>query len=324
MSRNSVSVIIPNYNHAAFLHQRIESVLNQTLQPYEIIILDDCSTDNSVEIIESYVVKYPGIKFIRNFFNSGSTFIQWNKGVSIAKGDLIWIAESDDVADLNFLMKTISFFNKADEIKLAYCQSNRMNNDGEITGTWKSFTDDLSNHFFNKDFIGDGKNYIELFLIHRNTIPNASAVLFSREAYIKCGGADEQLKNVGDWLVWLKILIAGKIAYTSECLNNFRYHSESVIAKAVKNVDQADFNDWYGLAMRKQLVQFLKKSKTKISKQALKINACYMATDKGNLGLYKLKKRKFIAGWKLILQVSFYPTLQSGFIKKAISLKKTN
>ena len=136
--------------------------------------------------------------------------------------------------------------------------------------------------------------------------------------------ADEQLKNVGDWLVWLKILIAGKIAYTSECLNNFRYHSESVIAKAVKNTDKTSFNDWYCLAMRKELTQFLKKSKTKFSKQALKINACYMAIDKGNLGLYKLKKRKFIEGWKLIIQASFNPTLQSGFIKKAISLEKNN
>ena len=317
-----VSVIIPNYNHALYLHQRIDSVLNQTLQPHEIIILDDCSTDNSVEIIESYLEKFPRIQFIKNDLNSGSTFVQWNKGVSIAKGDLIWIAESDDVADLNFLMKTISFFNKDDEIKLAYCQSNRMKSDGEITGTWKSFTDDIDMDFFNKDFIVEGEMYIESFLIHRNTIPNASAVLFSREAYIKCEGADEQLKNIGDWLVWLKILIAGKIAYTSECLNNFRYHSESVIAKAVKNTDKTSFNDWYGLAMRKELTQFLKKSKTKFSKQALKINACYMAIDKGNLGLFKLKKRKFLAGWKLIIQASFNPTLQSGFIKKAISLKK--
>ena len=317
-----VSVIIPNYNHAAYLHQRIDSVLNQTLQPYEIIILDDCSTDNSVDIIESYLVKYPWIQFIKNDVNSGSTFVQWNKGVSIAKGDLIWIAESDDVADLNFLMKTISFFNKADEIKLAYCQSNRMNSDGEITGTWKDFTKDLSSNFFDTDFIVDGKKYIDSFLIHKNTIPNASAVLFSRHAYIKCGGADERLKNVGDWLVWLKILADGKIAYTADYLNNFRYHNESVIAKAVKNTDKADFNDWYGLAMRKELIQFLKKSKTKFSKQALKINAYYMAIDKGNLGLFKLKKRKFLAGWKLIIQASFNPTLQSGFIKKAISLKK--
>jgi len=320
----TVSVIIPNYNHAAYLHQRIDSVLNQTLQPYEIIILDDCSSDSSVEIIESYVLKFPGIKFIQNAYNSGSTFIQWNKGVSLATGELIWIAESDDVADINFLSKTASFFGKDDDIKLAYCQSNRMNDKGQITGTWKSFTDDVGFDFFNKDFLVDGNTYIDSFLIHRNTIPNASAVLFNRQAYIKCGGTNEQLKNVGDWLIWLQILTDGKIAYTSECLNNFRYHPESVIAKAVKNVDRADFNDWYGLEMRTLLVQFLKKSKIKFSKQALKINACYMAIDKGNLGLYKLKKRKFIEGWKLIIQASFNPTLQSGFIKKAISLKKNN
>jgi glycosyltransferase involved in cell wall biosynthesis len=93
------SVIIPNYNHAEFLEQRIDSVLKQSLPPYEVIILDDGSTDQSARILESYA-NHPLIsRIILNNKNSGSPFIQWAKGIRMATAGWIWIAESDDVAD---------------------------------------------------------------------------------------------------------------------------------------------------------------------------------------------------------------------------------
>ncbi len=100
----SVSVIIPNYNHAPFLKERIDSVINQHYDNFEVIILDDCSKDNSREVIEQYR-NHPKVKhIIYNEANSGSTFIQWHKGFRLAEGEYIWIAESDDVADLDFLL----------------------------------------------------------------------------------------------------------------------------------------------------------------------------------------------------------------------------
>ena len=91
-----VSVVIPNFNHALYLKQRIESVLNQTFQNFELIILDDCSTDNSKEVIERYK-NHPKIsKIVYNEENSGSVFRQWIKGIKLSTGKYIWIAESDD------------------------------------------------------------------------------------------------------------------------------------------------------------------------------------------------------------------------------------
>ena len=78
------SVIIPNYNHSAYLDERIQSILNQSFQDFEIIILDDCSTDNSIEIIEKYRNEPKVSHIILNSQNSGSTFIQWNKGFEYA------------------------------------------------------------------------------------------------------------------------------------------------------------------------------------------------------------------------------------------------
>ena len=103
----TVSILIPNYNHALFLQQRIESVLNQTYQDFELIILDDCSTDHSKTIIESYRNHPKVSQIIYNQQNSGSVFKQWRKGIELAIGEYIWIAESDDYAAVDFLQETV-------------------------------------------------------------------------------------------------------------------------------------------------------------------------------------------------------------------------
>ena len=87
-----LSVIIPNYCHARYLKERIESILAQSYQDFELIILDDCSTDNSREIIEQYRSN-PRVKHIvYNEQNSGSPFVQWQRGFTLASGEYIWIA----------------------------------------------------------------------------------------------------------------------------------------------------------------------------------------------------------------------------------------
>ena len=107
MPQPAVSVIVPNYNHAPFLRRRLDSIFNQTYQDFEVIILDDCSSDNSKEIIEQYRNRPQITHIVYNEVNSGSPFKQWAKGFDLAKGEYIWIAESDDWAELNFLEETV-------------------------------------------------------------------------------------------------------------------------------------------------------------------------------------------------------------------------
>jgi len=92
----AVSVIVPNYNHARFLRRRVETILAQTFQDFELILLDDCSTDDSRSVLRQYSSD-PRVRLEFNEVNSGSTFKQWNKGVRLAQGKYIWIAESDFV-----------------------------------------------------------------------------------------------------------------------------------------------------------------------------------------------------------------------------------
>ena len=243
-----VSVIVPSYNHAQYLEERIESILQQTYTEFELILLDDLSPDHSAEILNKYK-NHPKVSHcILNEKNSGSTFYQWNKGMSLAKGELIWIAESDDVAEVTFLEKLVSHFLQNPNLVLAYSQSYRMNVHGEVTGSWKDFTDAADPILFANDFELSGLEYINRFLNCQNTVPNASGVLFKKQTYFDVGGANPSLRFIGDWEIWAKIISQGDIFYTAECLNYFRYHDTSVIAQAKKKKDHFE--------VRRQVILF--------------------------------------------------------------------
>ncbi|HFK5586653.1 glycosyltransferase [Elizabethkingia anophelis] len=263
-----ISVIIPNYNHSAFLVERIESVLNQSYDNFEVIILDDCSKDNSREIIEKYRTHPKISHIVFNQVNSGSTFQQWNRGIDLCESEIIWIAESDDVAEPNFLeevMKPLSNEN----IVLSYSQSNKIDSEGMITGSWRDQTiTHLTN--FDEDFIFDGKKFIYNDLIHRNVIPNASAVLFKKSAFYKVGKADVDIKYNSDWLLWLKILTIGDVAFIKAPLNKFRYHSSSVIMTS-KDKENVIFERRFDIIMFERFISLItdknmiRKFKTKLS-----------------------------------------------------------
>src|ERR1700737_2534716 len=133
MCMPTVSVIIPNYNHSPYLRQRIESVLRQTFQDFEVILLDDSSTDNSRSILSEYVID-PRIRFEFNEVNSGSTFKQWNKGVRLARGNYVWIAESDDYADERLLERLVELLDAEPEVTFAYCRSWGISEKGQRNG----------------------------------------------------------------------------------------------------------------------------------------------------------------------------------------------
>ena len=171
-----VTVIIPNYNHAKYLRQRIDTVLNQTYTSFEVIILDDCSTDNSKDIILSYKDNPHISNIVLNSENSGSTFKQWNKGFELAKGDYIWIAESDDYCDLNLLELLITQIQKYSQSSIVYTSSHFVDAEG---------------HYIKKirkkgvEIVG-GRAFIMKHMTMGNAILNASSAIFSKEALSKC------------------------------------------------------------------------------------------------------------------------------------------
>lgn len=218
-----ISVIIPNYNHAAFLSQRIESVLSQTYRNFELILLDDYSTDNSWTILSSYK-SHPFVKHIlRNKKNSGSPFAQWKKGLQLATGKYIWIAESDDWAEPDFLETLVPMLEKGNA--LAYCRSNDVDEKG-LTKSHFFWADGLDDKRWKEDFENEGTCEIDQALKYRCTIPNASSCVFLKSAApLGCGF--DKMRYCGDWLFWIELLRYHRLAYTSKVLNHFRHSSSS-------------------------------------------------------------------------------------------------
>jgi glycosyltransferase involved in cell wall biosynthesis len=223
----TVSVVVPNYNHARYLRRRIESVLGQTYQDFEVILLDDCSTDESRPIIEEYR-NDPRVRIEFNAENSGSVFKQWNKGVQMARGRYVWIAESDDYGDAGLLARTVAILEERPGITFVYCRSWSVDEDDKILGYANSYLDCLDANHWKADFIVDGLEECRRFFALTNPVPNASAVVFRKEVYDKVGRADESLRVCGDYKVWGAMALEGKIAYVAEPLNYFRSHRENV------------------------------------------------------------------------------------------------
>ena len=220
-----VSIIIPNYNHSKYLDKRIQSCLNQTFQDFEIIILDDCSPDNSKEVIEKYRNHPKVTNIIYNKINSGSTFIQWNKGFELAKGEYIWIAESDDFCENHFLFTLVQLLNENKNLVLAFSFSQFVDSNGEIM---LPITKD-----YNKNKIIKGNKFISLCMTSENMIWNASSALF-RKSVLKHVAKDyTRYKAAGDRLFWIEIAMNGNIGIVCKPLNYFRQHINKVSPQKV-------------------------------------------------------------------------------------------
>ncbi len=226
-ARVLVSVIVPNYNHARFLPQRLDSILAQTFKNYELIVLDDASTDNSRAVLEHYSKNTP-MRLLFNEKNSGSPFIQWQKGAALAGGEYLWIAESDDYADPRLLEILTAQLQKNPQVGLAYCQSFSVDDANQVLGTWEYWTQELNPERWKHDYINNGTDEVACYLVQRNTIPNASAVLVRKSVFLEAVQSAEKLRLSGDWWTWSRMLVQSDVAYVAQPLNFFRTHNFSV------------------------------------------------------------------------------------------------
>jgi hypothetical protein len=228
-----VSVVVPNYNYAHHLEQRLESILAQTLSPREIIVLDDASTDDSIAVAERVLSRATvNWRIIRNTKNSGSVFAQWRKGAELAQHDLVWIAEADDWADRHFLEIAAAAFRR-DDVVLSMTQSRQVDAGGNMLAPdYLDYVRDVSAEKWTKPFVGDGPAEARAGLSVKNTIPNASAVVFRRNALLRAltehANEINSYRVTGDWCVYANLLRHGALAFTPAALNNHRRHDASV------------------------------------------------------------------------------------------------
>jgi glycosyltransferase involved in cell wall biosynthesis/ubiquinone/menaquinone biosynthesis C-methylase UbiE len=250
--RPLVSVIVPNYNHKTFLVERIDSILNQTYVNTEIILLDDHSTDGSQRVLKDYHSRYPErVRLLLNDENSGNVFLQWKKGLDLARGALIWICESDDYCDKNFLELIVPYFEDLSVNgafgKIQFAASDgRMQHgldsyrEGAEPGIWEDPVRRPAHRWFCGGF---GVN---------NVIPNVGGSVWRKQALLDQIWAEAQTANVvGDWFLYCQFSGGGQIAYEPRAVSYFRQHNTNTSVLSFKTEKYYLEHQWLLMTLRR-------------------------------------------------------------------------
>lgn len=200
-----VSVIIPCYNQAQYLPKSVESVLAQTFRDFEIIIVDDGSPDNTVQVAEELIAKHTDarIRLIRKA--NGGIASARNFGISASKGHYLLPLDADDQLMPNFLEKALEQMSLNDGIAIAFT--------------------DIQHFGARTDVYRSGPYSLDVELVD-NRIPSCS--LFKKEMFEALGGYDESFRSYEDWDFWIRALAAGwKASHIPEPLFCYRKRQES-------------------------------------------------------------------------------------------------
>lgn len=242
----SVSIAIPNYNYAKFMPERLGTVFQQNHPVHEVLVLDDCSTDESLNVIPQVATEWGRtITLLPNTVNSGSVFAQWRKAAEMAKGEFVWIAEADDLSDPTFLSTVIAAMQSDERIGLGFSDSRSINLDGSpLWDSYKGYYSQQEPGALSRSEIFEGVDFIRHYLAVRNLILNVSAVVWRRETLLRalevCRDELKDFRMAGDWRLYIEALSqpGARLAYIAEPLNVHRRHAESVThaLKAAKHI----------------------------------------------------------------------------------------
>jgi len=247
-----VTIIIPSYNHERFLKERLDTIIHQSFQDFEIIIIDDCSIDNSLPILKEFSNTHPQrIKhFIVNEFNSGSGYQSWKKGINLSETEYIWIAETDDYSDTDFLKTTVEVLDFNPDVSLVFCNNYNVDQYGNISSTSEKRTSKLE--VKNEEY---AKFELDVFLQNmpfKTFITNGSSVVFRKPKEI-LPDFIFSYKQMSDAFLWTFILQKSKFAFINKKLNYFRRHDNSTTVRMSKTkaqlvyYEQADYLNYFNL-----------------------------------------------------------------------------
>jgi len=220
-----VSVIVASYNHAEFLQERMDSLLNQTYKNIEIIVIDDCSTDNSREVLRQYKPNQK-VRLIERDSNSGWVSVS-NQGVALSQGEFIIFANCDDACDSGMIVALVDSLQKNPTAGISFCCSELIDSSGNRLGS--DF--DQRERSFRAKCARDvllTRGEMTRFLMHSCVIPNLSAALFRKNTYILSGGLTSKYQVCADWDLFFNVTKKCEVFYISQALNYFRQHETTI------------------------------------------------------------------------------------------------
>jgi glycosyltransferase involved in cell wall biosynthesis len=225
MKPGLVSVIVASYNHAEYLEERMDSLINQTYKNIEILVIDDCSTDMSVELLKKYR-SHPKVNLILRKKNAGFVAAS-NQGVEMSKGEFIIFANCDDSCKPQMIEKLVKSMTDNQTAGISYCRSEMIDEVGRLLGDDFAFRESRFKNRCKNDVVIDKKE-MGIFLLHSCVIPNLSAALFRKNCYLSAGGMTSSYKVCADWDLFFRVISHFDVAYVAEPFNKFRQHKTTI------------------------------------------------------------------------------------------------
>jgi len=213
-----VSFIVPCYNLAHFLGECVSSILCQSFTDFELLIMDDCSPDNTAEVAASF--DDPRVKHMRNERNLGH-LANYNRGISLARGDFIWLISADDYLKSSLVVeKYVRVMDAHPRVGYVFCPSVKTSDEGE-QGVMEYSV--LGEH----DRIFSGRQFLLNPLITICCVP-APAAMVRKECYAKLGLFPLDLPHSGDWYLWCLFAMHFDVAYIAEPMVYRRIHRDNM------------------------------------------------------------------------------------------------
>jgi glycosyltransferase involved in cell wall biosynthesis len=216
VSNPKISIIVPSYNRAEFIEATLVSIQNHTFKDFEVIFIDDGSTDNTAELVKAFCDKDPRFKYFKQ--ENSERAVARSYGLGLATADLLCLVDSDDLWYSHKLEKQVEVMDADPSVALCYAAVNRIDMEGNPTKTSSRQHQGLSGFIFYD-------------LLMRNFIPSVTP-MFRKKAFEKVGSQVTEFIPYEDWDFWLKFSRQGKFHHISEPLGDYRLHP----GQSVKNV----------------------------------------------------------------------------------------
>ncbi|MGJ8693616.1 MAG: glycosyltransferase family 2 protein [Thalassotalea sp.] len=228
----TVSIIIPTYNGGEFIEETINSVVKQDYPNVELIVIDDCSTDITVEVVRNLQSKFC-FRFMCNEVNQGLMKTN-NIAAKESLGDYLIFLGHDDLLAENHISKLLKGYRENDV--MLWCNSYVIDINGKITGTSLNNYIQLIKNQFSRPL-----------LMVANYISSTGAII-NRVSFDHVGGFSEQYRHFGEWTLWIKLATIGKVRFSTQSKTYYRRHSENMTSETNTQITKTVLDDYYSSA----------------------------------------------------------------------------
>jgi len=228
-----VTFVVPCYRLAHLLEECVESILAQTFKDFEVLIMDDCSPDNTPEVAQS--IHDARVRHIRNEPNLGH-LRNYNKGIALSRGRYVWLISADDrLRSPHVLERYVALMEQHPDEGYVFCSGIGLENGVETH---------LLQHYYygDKDRIFDGPEFIETLLLKNGGLLSP-AVMVRRDCYEKISMFPQDMPHEGDLYLWLVWALEYKVAYFGEPMVNYRTHELSMMKEFLTQRQKQAFAD---------------------------------------------------------------------------------